>query len=164
MVMAGPRVYARMAEDRLFPAWLGVGGALPPRAVLFEGGAAIAVVWNAELVEVLGYVGFLLGLSAAATVALSLRARAPVLTASGSTESRDPASPASVSCAHTAPVARLRPKHDLLWAISVLTESGAPFLRALRAGNEPEKGERSCRSLLKARSGASDLELRPILR
>jgi APA family basic amino acid/polyamine antiporter len=75
MVMAGPRVYARMAEDGLFPAWLGVGGAVPARAVLFQGAAAIAVVWNAELVEVLGYVGFLLGLSAAATVASLVYAR-----------------------------------------------------------------------------------------
>jgi APA family basic amino acid/polyamine antiporter len=69
MVMTGPRVYARMAEDGLFPAWLGVGGAVPARAVLFQGAAAIAIVWNADLVGVLGYVGFLLGLSAAATVA-----------------------------------------------------------------------------------------------
>jgi APA family basic amino acid/polyamine antiporter len=75
MVMAGPRVYAKMAEDGLFPAWLGIGGAVPARAVLFQGAAAIAVVWNAELVEVVGYVGFLLGLSAAATVASLIYAR-----------------------------------------------------------------------------------------
>jgi APA family basic amino acid/polyamine antiporter len=75
MVMAGPRVYARMAEDGLFPAWLGSGGDVPARAVLFQGAAAVAVVWNAELVEVLGYVGFLLGLSAAATVASLIYAR-----------------------------------------------------------------------------------------
>jgi APA family basic amino acid/polyamine antiporter len=75
MVMAGPRVYAKMAEDGLLPAWLGVGGAVPARAVLFQGAAAIAVVWNAELVEVLGYVGFLLGLSAVVTVAALIYAR-----------------------------------------------------------------------------------------
>jgi APA family basic amino acid/polyamine antiporter len=75
MVMTGSRVYARMAEDGLFPAWLGVGDAVPARAVLFQGVAAIVIVWNAELVEVLGYVGILLGLSAAATVMSLIYAR-----------------------------------------------------------------------------------------
>jgi APA family basic amino acid/polyamine antiporter len=75
MVMAGPRVYARMAADGLFPAWLGDGAAVPARAVLFQGAAAVVVVWNAELVEVLGYVGLLLGLSAAATVLSLIHAR-----------------------------------------------------------------------------------------
>jgi len=62
-------VYARMAEDGVLPGWLAVGEAVPARAVLFQGAAAIAFAWNADLVEVFGYVGFLLGLSAAATVA-----------------------------------------------------------------------------------------------
>jgi APA family basic amino acid/polyamine antiporter len=75
MMMAGPRVYARMAEDGLFPAWLGVGDTVPARAVVFQAAAAIAVVWNAQLVEVLSYVGFLLGLSSAATVASLVYAR-----------------------------------------------------------------------------------------
>ncbi len=75
MVMAGPRVYAKMAEDGVFPAWLGVGDSVPIRAVVFQGAAAIAVLWSANLVEVLGYVGFLLGLSAAATVAALIRLR-----------------------------------------------------------------------------------------
>ena len=77
MVMAGPRVYARMAEDGVFPAWLGEGTSVPTRAVLFQGGASIAVLWSAQLVEVLSYIGFLLGLSAAGTVAalIALRLR-----------------------------------------------------------------------------------------
>jgi len=75
MVMAGPRVYARMAEDGVFPGWLRVGDAVPVPAVLFQGVAASVVVWSAELVEVLGYVGFLLGLSAAATVGALLHTR-----------------------------------------------------------------------------------------
>ncbi len=75
MVMAGPRVYTRMAEDGVFPGWLRAGEAVPVRAVLLQGVAASVVVWSADLVAVLGYVGLLLGLSAAATVAALLYMR-----------------------------------------------------------------------------------------
>jgi APA family basic amino acid/polyamine antiporter len=68
MVMAGPRVYSRMAEDGLFPRLFESGREVPGKAVALQVGLAILVVWNSDLAELLGYIGFTLGLSAAATV------------------------------------------------------------------------------------------------
>jgi APA family basic amino acid/polyamine antiporter len=68
MVMAGPRVYARMAEDGLFPRRFAFGQEVPRAAVALQAGLAIGVVWVAGLRELLGYIGFTLGISAAATV------------------------------------------------------------------------------------------------
>jgi amino acid transporter len=68
MVMAGPRVYARMAEDGLFPRWLGVAKEVPTAAVALQVGLAVLVAWVSDLRELLGYIGFTLGISAAATV------------------------------------------------------------------------------------------------
>ncbi len=68
MVMAGPRVYAQMAEDGLFPRLFRGGSEVPGAAVALQVGLAIVVLWSSGLVELLGYIGFTLGLSAAATV------------------------------------------------------------------------------------------------
>ena len=68
MVMAGPRVYARMAADGLFPRALSSGGDAPRAAVALQVGLAILVVWVSDLVQLLGYIGFTLSLSAAATI------------------------------------------------------------------------------------------------
>ncbi|MBI4586591.1 MAG: amino acid permease [Planctomycetes bacterium] len=68
MVMAGPRVYARMAEDGLFPRPFSSRHDVPTPAIALQAGLAILVVWFSELKQLLGYVGFTLGLSAAATV------------------------------------------------------------------------------------------------
>jgi len=77
MVMAGPRVYARMAEDGLFPRWLGVAKEVPTAAVALQVGLAVLVAWFSGLRELLGYIGFTLGLSAAATIGglIALRRR-----------------------------------------------------------------------------------------
>jgi APA family basic amino acid/polyamine antiporter len=69
MVMAGPRVYAKMAEDGLFPQFFRTEDATPTRAIALQAGAAIVVVWISGLAELFGYIGFTLGLSAAVTVA-----------------------------------------------------------------------------------------------
>ncbi len=69
MVMAGPRVYARMAEDGLFPQALRLRGEAPTAAVVMQGVLAIIVVWIAGIRELLSYLGFTLGLSSAVTVA-----------------------------------------------------------------------------------------------
>ncbi len=69
MVMIGPRVYARMAEDGLMPARLRFRGETPVSAIVMQAGLAIVVVWIASLRELLSYLGFTLGLSAALTVA-----------------------------------------------------------------------------------------------
>ena len=68
MVMAGPRVYARMAADGLFPRAFSRGGDAPGAAVALQVGLAILVVWVSDLVQLLSYIGFTLGLSAAATI------------------------------------------------------------------------------------------------
>ncbi|MBJ19646.1 MAG: amino acid permease [bacterium] len=69
MVMVGPRVYAQMASDGLFPEGLVARHALPRRAIALQVGLALAAFFVAELRDLLLYVGFLLGLSAATTVA-----------------------------------------------------------------------------------------------
>jgi APA family basic amino acid/polyamine antiporter len=77
MMLAGPRVYARMAEDGYLPRLVAAGGDAPAAAVALQAGLAVVVVWVATLAELLSYIGFTLGLSAAATVAslIALRRR-----------------------------------------------------------------------------------------
>jgi APA family basic amino acid/polyamine antiporter len=69
MVMIGPRVYAQMAEDGVFPRSLGVKGDAPQRAIALQVGLALVAFLISDLRDLLLYVGFLLGISAAATVA-----------------------------------------------------------------------------------------------
>lgn len=76
MMMAGPRVYAQMAHDGLFPKVLVRGGDAPTAAVALQTSLALGVFWLSDLVELLGYLGFTLSLSAAATVFAGARLRA----------------------------------------------------------------------------------------
>lgn len=69
MVMAGPRVYAQMAADGLMPAILKFRGQVPASAIAMQAALAIFLVWTTGLRELLSYLGFTLGLSAALTVA-----------------------------------------------------------------------------------------------
>jgi APA family basic amino acid/polyamine antiporter len=69
MMMAGPRVYARMAEDGLFPQSFRYRGAAPRAAIALQAALAVVVVLATDLRGLLGYLGFTLSLSAAATVA-----------------------------------------------------------------------------------------------
>ncbi len=75
MIMAGPRVYAKMASDGLFPAFFKAGAELPGTAVALQTGLAVVVLWSTGLATLLGYIGFTLGLSAAATVGALLKLR-----------------------------------------------------------------------------------------
>jgi len=68
MVMAGPRVYAKMAEDGLFPQAFRSDAETPVRAIALQAGASIVVVWISGLAALFSYIGFTLGLSAAVTV------------------------------------------------------------------------------------------------
>ncbi|MEE4146523.1 MAG: amino acid permease [Halieaceae bacterium] len=68
MVMAGPRVYAQMAADGLMPATLKFRGRAPASAIALQAVLAISLVWTTGLRELLSYLGFTLGLSAALTV------------------------------------------------------------------------------------------------
>jgi APA family basic amino acid/polyamine antiporter len=69
MVMAGPRVYAKMADDGVFPRILRSRDGAPTAAVALQGALAVGVVWLTGLRELLSYLGFTLGLSATATTA-----------------------------------------------------------------------------------------------
>ncbi len=79
MIMIGPRVYAKMADDGVFPRALRFSGDVPGVAIWLQAGLAIVVVWVSELRELLSYLGFTLGLGTAATVAtvFVFRRRAP---------------------------------------------------------------------------------------
>jgi APA family basic amino acid/polyamine antiporter len=68
MIMVGPRVYAQMADDGVLPRSLGSGVDAPHRAIAFQVGLSLIAFFMSDLRELLLYVGFLLGLSAAATV------------------------------------------------------------------------------------------------
>lgn len=69
MIMIGPRVYARMADDGLMPAALKFRGEVPTAAILLQTLLAIVVVWISTLRELLSYLGFTLGLSSVIAVA-----------------------------------------------------------------------------------------------
>jgi amino acid transporter len=69
MLIAGPRVVQRMAADGHLPRLLARGDDAPRSATLLQVGLALVVVWVSDLKDLLGYIGFVLGLSAAATVA-----------------------------------------------------------------------------------------------
>lgn len=69
MIMVGPRVYAKMADDGLLPAALRFQGRIPAAAIWTQAALAVIVVWIAQLRQLLSYLGFTLGLSTAATIA-----------------------------------------------------------------------------------------------
>ena len=69
MILTGPRVYAKMAEDGLFVPGLRRAVASPLRAVWLQGALAAIVVLISDLQELLSYLGFTLSLSTAAAVA-----------------------------------------------------------------------------------------------
>jgi APA family basic amino acid/polyamine antiporter len=75
MVMAGPRVYARMAADGYLPRWLRTEPGPPRAAIYFQGGIALLLLWTATFEGLLTYIGFTLGLSTAATVIGLVRLR-----------------------------------------------------------------------------------------
>jgi APA family basic amino acid/polyamine antiporter len=68
MVMAGPRVYARMAADGVFPRVFREGEGPPRAAIALQCVLALVILWNSALEEKLTYVGWTLGVSTAAAV------------------------------------------------------------------------------------------------
>jgi amino acid transporter len=70
LVMAGPRVYARMADDGVFPAFFRFGGdGAPTAAIVAQALFAILLIEISDLRGLLSYLGFTLSMSAALTVA-----------------------------------------------------------------------------------------------
>ena len=85
MLMAGPRVYARMAADGVLPAAL-MGSSGPPRtAVALQMALALFFLWTNSFAALLGYIGFTLSLSTALTVVglVRLKRRKPELAVIG---------------------------------------------------------------------------------
>lgn len=75
MIMTGPRVYARMAQDGYLPRWL-AGGYGPPRvAIVFQTALGLIMLWTTTYDRLLTAIGFTLSLSTAATVAGLVRLR-----------------------------------------------------------------------------------------
>jgi basic amino acid/polyamine antiporter, APA family len=68
MVMAGPRVYAKMADDGVFPRIFSTKSTTPATAVWFQVALALVVLWIATLRDLLGYIGYTLSLSTAVTI------------------------------------------------------------------------------------------------
>ena len=70
MVVAGPRVYAKMAEDGVFPKLFNTSQAqVPVAAIWLQVILASVVVYFTSLKSLLDYLGFTLSVSAALTVA-----------------------------------------------------------------------------------------------
>ena len=69
LVMAGPRVYAKMADDGVFPRLFRFGGeGAPTAAIVLQAGLAIALILLSDLRGLLSYLGFTLSISAALSV------------------------------------------------------------------------------------------------
>jgi amino acid transporter len=68
MMMAAPRVYAKMAEDGLLPGWLRFQGDSPWSATIAQAIVAIGLVLMSDLQGLLTYLGLTLSLSAACSV------------------------------------------------------------------------------------------------
>lgn len=68
MMMAGPRVYARMADDRLFPGFFARSHGMG-RAVVLQMGVALMLVHLASIRELLGFLGVTLAVFSALAVA-----------------------------------------------------------------------------------------------
>jgi amino acid transporter len=69
MILSGPRVYARMAQDGVLPMIMGrLHGTYPRIAILAQTALSLVVIWAAGLRELLQFAGVTLSLSAGAVV------------------------------------------------------------------------------------------------
>ncbi len=68
MVMAGPRVYAKMAADGYLPRWLEAGQGPPRAAIALQTLLTLTLLWSSSFESLLTYIGFTLGICTAATV------------------------------------------------------------------------------------------------
>jgi len=70
MVMTGPRVYAKMADDGFMPRLFCFEGTPPVRAIWFQAGIAAIAICLTRLQDLLGYLGLTLSLCSALTVSM----------------------------------------------------------------------------------------------
>lgn len=69
MIMTGPRVFSRMADDGLFPSWFGSGAHGVTRTVLLQTAIAGAMVYMGTIQSLVKYLATILTLSSMLTVA-----------------------------------------------------------------------------------------------
>lgn len=133
MILAGPRVYARMAQDGTFPSWFRMPAGsdeAPAGAVALQVALAVVVTAVSTLGELLSYLGFTLSLSAAGTVACLFVLRRRGLAAPCPGYPWVPALYVGSTLALAALAASHRPR-ELLAAVLTLA-SGAVVYRLLR--------------------------------
>ena len=138
IVMTGPRVYARMADDGLFPRWFATSdpGRPPSRAIALQGVLIAVVAVASDLQTLLSYLGLTLAVSSAATVAtLFGRFSAADPEASPPTRRTSLAVPAVYVAATlaAAALATLNRPADLLGLVATLATGLAAYF-ALRHG------------------------------
>ena len=68
LLMAGPRVYQKMAEDGVMPKLLRSSSGTPRAATIFQAALSIAAVFAASLLELMTYLGLTLSVCGAAAV------------------------------------------------------------------------------------------------
>lgn len=68
MMMAGPRVYAKMADDGLFPSIFRFTGSVPDWAIILQAVATTLLIVSTTMKDLMSYLGLTLSLSAAVTV------------------------------------------------------------------------------------------------
>ncbi len=68
MIMAGPRVYAKMAADGYLPKFFAHQSGPPRTSIVLQLILALIMLWSATFDSLLTYIGFTLGISTAATV------------------------------------------------------------------------------------------------
>lgn len=68
MMLAGPRVYNKMANDRLLPQWFAFGGDVPTGSILFQAVFSVVIVCAASLEALLNQLSFVLSLTSALAV------------------------------------------------------------------------------------------------
>ncbi|WP_104430207.1 APC family permease [Methylobacter tundripaludum] len=75
MMMTGPRVYARMAEDGFLPRLFARHHSAPRWSIGLQCALALVLLWSSSFKSLLTYIGFTLNLSTAATVIGLMRLR-----------------------------------------------------------------------------------------
>ena len=70
LVMTGPRVYAKMADDGFFPGWFRFDQRPPVQAIWFQAILAIIAISITTLKDLLGYLGLTLSICSALTVSM----------------------------------------------------------------------------------------------
>lgn len=75
MTMAGPRVYAKMAEDGFLPSWFRSARAPATNAVLLQFMVVLLMLWIPDFPDLAKYIGFTLGIGTALTVVGMMRMR-----------------------------------------------------------------------------------------